>query len=74
VNELGKVLWIWLYWHWLYLLWLALVALVGYMVGLANPIYCARCHKHMTAEEALRARLQNKKERAGRDHPEDGPI
>jgi hypothetical protein len=56
VNEIGKWLWMELSAHFVTGLWMVLIGVIGYLFGLANPLYCARCRKHMRAEEIFRRR------------------
>jgi hypothetical protein len=57
--ELGK----WLSQYGPTTLWMIAAALIGYLVGLARPLYCARCRRHMTAEDSFRAVFYRNEER-----------
>jgi hypothetical protein len=57
VNEMGKWLVGWLAVHGVTALWFFMALFAGYIVGLAWPLYCASCRRHMTAREAFRSRF-----------------
>jgi hypothetical protein len=55
--EVGRFVWL----HWAVLACAIATGLLGYVIGLANPLYCARCRKILTTEEIFVRRFHHGK-------------